>query len=142
VRNSGPLVVIVSGDVIPDDAHRLLESVHYEADMTAIPQPEESDVEKTSKLLLGIAVLSLIGATAAILLGGIPGRGQGALPHCDEANRPRRSTTWSSFISICRKNGSKSEKNRWKKSKQLRGRIRRVNVVLILWKNGPKPEEN
>jgi hypothetical protein len=76
VRNSGPLVVIVSGDVIPDDAHRLLESVHYEADMTAIPQPLESDVEKTSKLLLGIAVLSLIGATAAILLGGILGGGR------------------------------------------------------------------
>ena len=76
VRDSGPLVAIVSGDVIPDDAHRLLESVHYEADMTAIPQPLESDVEKTSKLLLGIAVLSLIGATAAILLGGILGGGR------------------------------------------------------------------
>ena len=66
----------VPGDDGPDDAHRLLESVHYEADMTAIPQPLESDVEKTSKLLLGIAVLSLIGATAAILLGGILGGGR------------------------------------------------------------------
>ena len=61
VRDSGPLVAIVSGDAIPDESHRLLESVHYEADMTAIPQPMESDIEKTSKLLLGIAVLSLIG---------------------------------------------------------------------------------
>jgi hypothetical protein len=76
VRDSGPLVAIVSGDVIPDDGHRLLESVHYEADMTAIPQPLESDVEKTSKLLLGIAVLSLIGAAAAILLGGLLGGGR------------------------------------------------------------------
>ncbi len=76
VRDSGPVVAIVSGDAIPDDSHRLLESVHYEADMTAIPQPLESDVEKTSKLLLGIAVLSLIGATAAILLGGILGGGR------------------------------------------------------------------
>ena len=32
VRDSGPLVVIVSGDAIPDDSHRLLESVHYEAE--------------------------------------------------------------------------------------------------------------
>ena len=44
--------------------------------MTAIPQPLESDVEKTSKLLLGIAVLSLIGAAAAILLGGMLGGGR------------------------------------------------------------------
>jgi len=76
VRDSGPLVAIVSGDAIPDDSHRLLESVHYEADMTAIPQPLESDIEKTSKLLLGIAVLCLIGAGAAILLGGFLGGGR------------------------------------------------------------------
>ena len=76
VRDSGPLVVIVSGDAIPDDSHRLLESVHYEAEMTAIPQPVESDIEKTSKLLMGIAVLSLIGGGAAILLGGFFGGGR------------------------------------------------------------------
>ena len=44
--------------------------------MTAIPQPVESDIEKTSKLLLGIAVLSVIGAAAAILLGGFLGGGR------------------------------------------------------------------
>ena len=76
VRDSGPLVAIVSGDAIPDDSHRLLESVHYEADLTAIPQSLESDVEKTSKLLMGIAVLCLIGAGAAILLGGFLGGGR------------------------------------------------------------------
>ena len=76
VRDSGPLVAIVSGDAIPDDSHRLLESVHYEADMTAIPQPVESEIEKTSKLLMGIAVLSLIGGGAAILLGGFFGGGR------------------------------------------------------------------
>ncbi len=32
VRHSGPLVALVSGDAIPDDSHRLLESVHYEAE--------------------------------------------------------------------------------------------------------------
>ena len=76
VRHSGPLVVVVSGDAIPDDSHRLLESVHYEADLTAIPQPVESEVVKTGKLLLGIAGLCVIGAGAAILLGGFLGGGR------------------------------------------------------------------
>jgi len=76
VRHSGPLVVVVSGDAIPDDSHRLLESVHYEADLTAIPQPVESEIEKTGKLLLGIAALCVIGAGAAILLGGFFGGGR------------------------------------------------------------------
>jgi hypothetical protein len=76
VRDSGPVVAIVSGDAIPEESHRLLESVHYEADMTAIPQPMESEIEKTGKLLLGIAILSLIGAGAAILLGGFLGGGR------------------------------------------------------------------
>ncbi|MGD0347394.1 MAG: DUF6599 family protein [Terracidiphilus sp.] len=76
VRDSGPLVAIVSGDAVPDDSHRLLESVHYEADLTVIPQPMQSDIEKTSKLLMGIAVLSLIGGGAAILLGGFLGGGR------------------------------------------------------------------
>lgn len=76
VRHSGPLVALVSGDAVPDGSHRLLESVHYEADLTAIPQPVESEVEKTSQLLMGIAVLSVIGAGAAILLGGFLGGGR------------------------------------------------------------------
>lgn len=76
VRDSGPLVAIVSGDAVPDDSHRLLESVHYEAEMTSMPQPLQSDIEKTSKLLMGIAVLSLIGGAAAILLGGFFGGGR------------------------------------------------------------------
>jgi hypothetical protein len=76
VRHSGPLVVVVSGDAIPDESHRLLESVHYEANLTAIPEPVESEVEKTGKLLLGIAVLTIIGAGAAILLGGFLGGGR------------------------------------------------------------------
>ena len=76
VRDSGPLVVIVSGDAIPDDSHRLIESVHYDAEMTAIPQPVESEIEKTGQLLLGITALSLIGAAAAILLGGFLGGGR------------------------------------------------------------------
>jgi hypothetical protein len=76
VRHSGPLVVVVSGDVVADDSHRLIESVHYEASMIAIPGSTESDVAKTSKLLIGIAALSVIGAAAAIVLGGFLGGGR------------------------------------------------------------------
>ena len=76
VKHSGPLVIVVSGDAIPDESHRLLESVHYEADLISIPQPTESDVVKTSKLLMGIAVLCIVGGGAAIILGGFFGGGR------------------------------------------------------------------
>jgi hypothetical protein len=76
VRHSGPLVVLVTGDAIPDESHRLIESVHFAADLTAIPQPGENDIQKTSKLLLGIAALCIIGGGAAILLGGFFGGGR------------------------------------------------------------------
>ncbi len=76
VKDSGPLVAIVSGDAIPEESHRLLESVHYEADLTAIPQPVESEIARTGRLLLGITVLSAVGAAAAILLGGFLGGGR------------------------------------------------------------------
>ena len=33
VRKSGVLVILVSGDAIPDESHRLIESVHYEAQL-------------------------------------------------------------------------------------------------------------
>jgi hypothetical protein len=76
VRHSGPLVVVVSGDAVPDDSHRLLETVHFDASLTAVPQPVESDVQVTSKLLMGIVALSIIGAAAAIVLGGFLGGGR------------------------------------------------------------------
>jgi len=76
VRRSGPLVAVVSGDAIPDESHRLIELVHYQADLVAIPQPVESEVEKTSKLLFGIAALCLVGGGAAIVLGGFFGGGR------------------------------------------------------------------
>jgi hypothetical protein len=76
VRHSGPIVVVVSGDAIPDESHRLIESVHYEANLTAFSLPVESDVEKTSKLLFGITALCVVGGGAAILLGGFFGGGR------------------------------------------------------------------
>lgn len=76
VRRSGPVVAIISGDAIPDESHRLLESVHYEADLVSVPQPTESEVHKTGQLLLGIASLVVIGSFAAILLGFFLGGGR------------------------------------------------------------------
>ena len=76
VRRSGPVVSLVSGDAIPDESHKLLASVHYEADFVSIPQPGESEVSKTGRLLVGIASLVLIGSGAAILLGFFVGGGR------------------------------------------------------------------
>lgn len=76
VRRSGPLVVLVSGDAIPDESHKLLESVHFQEELVSIPQPTESEVNKTGQLLLGITELVIIGASAAILLGFFLGGGR------------------------------------------------------------------
>ena len=76
VRRSGPLVVIVSGDAIPDESHKLIEMVHFEADVTAIPQPTDSEVKKTAQLLLGIAAIVIVGGSAALLLGFFLGGGR------------------------------------------------------------------
>jgi hypothetical protein len=76
VLRSGVLAALVSGDAIPDESHRLLELVHYDVDLTSIPQSSESDVQKTSQLLLGIAALVTVGSIAAILLGLFLGGGR------------------------------------------------------------------
>ena len=76
VRRSGPIVALMSGDATPDESHKLLAMVHYESDITSIPQPMESEVAKTSKLLMGIAALVIVGSSAAILLGFFLGGGR------------------------------------------------------------------
>lgn len=76
VRRSGPLVAIVSGDAIPDESHKLLESVNFQEELVNIPQPTESEVNKTGRLLMGIASLVIIGSAAAILLGLFLGGGR------------------------------------------------------------------
>ncbi|KAA6460215.1 hypothetical protein DYQ86_14315 [Acidobacteria bacterium AB60] len=76
VRRTGPVVALVSGDAIPDESHKLLASVHYESEYVSIPQPTESEVSKTGKLLLGIAELVIIGSVAALLLGFFLGGGR------------------------------------------------------------------
>lgn len=76
VRRSGPLVVLVSGDAIPDESHKLLATVHFQEELVSIPQPMESEVSKTGRLLFGIAELVIVGASAAILLGLFLGGGR------------------------------------------------------------------
>jgi hypothetical protein len=76
VRRSGPVVALVSGDAIPEESHKLLGSVYYREDFVSIPQPTDSEVSKTGKLLMGIASLVLIGAGAAIFLGVFFGGGR------------------------------------------------------------------
>ncbi|HEU5458713.1 MAG TPA: DUF6599 family protein [Terracidiphilus sp.] len=79
VRRSGLLVILVSGDAIPDESHRLLESVYYSDNLISIPQSRETEVAKTSRLLFGIASLVVIGSIAAILLGFFLGGGRALL---------------------------------------------------------------
>jgi hypothetical protein len=76
VRRSGPLVAIVSGDAIPEESHKLVEMVHFEADLTKIPQPVDSEVKKTAQLLMGIAAIVIVGGSAALLLGFFLGGGR------------------------------------------------------------------
>ena len=76
VRRSGPLVAIVSGDAIPNESHRLLEMVHFEANLTTIPGSTESEIAKTSQLLMGIASMVIVGSSAALLLGFFLGGGR------------------------------------------------------------------
>lgn len=76
VRRSGPLVAIVSGDAIPEESHKLLASVNFQENLVNIPQPVESEVSKTSRLLLGISQLVIVGSCAAVLLGFFLGGGR------------------------------------------------------------------
>jgi hypothetical protein len=76
VTRSGPIVALVSGDAIPDESHKLLAQVHYSANLTEMPQAQESEVAKTSQFLMGVASLVIIGSSAAILLGFFLGGGR------------------------------------------------------------------
>lgn len=76
VRRSGPVVALVSGDAIPEESHDLLESVHYESDYVSIPQPGLSEISKVGKFFMGVAMLVVIGAGAALLLAFFLGGGK------------------------------------------------------------------
>jgi hypothetical protein len=68
VRRSGPLVAVMAGDAIPEESHKLLAAVHYNADLMSMPKPTDSEVAKTGKLLLEITLLVLICCSVSILL--------------------------------------------------------------------------
>jgi len=78
VRRSGPLVAVVSGDPIADDAHRLIAAVHFDADMSAIPGGGDTEVQKTAKLVIAIITLVAVMFVAAILLALFLGGGRAA----------------------------------------------------------------
>lgn len=98
VRRSGPLVALVSGDAVPDESHRLLESVHFEMELTSVPQPSESEVAMTGKLLLGIVTLVIIGGSAALLLGFFLGGGRAI--YRIARGKPASSVYEAEFISL------------------------------------------
>ncbi|HMG88224.1 MAG TPA: DUF6599 family protein [Terracidiphilus sp.] len=76
VLHSGPIVALVSGDAIPDESHKLLAQVHYSAELTRMQQDKESEVVKTSQFLMGVAMLVIVGCSAAVLLGFFLGGGR------------------------------------------------------------------
>jgi hypothetical protein len=66
VRRSGPLVVVVSGDPIEDEAHKLASAVHYEANTSNLPGMAVNPVQQTAKLIVGIITLVVVMFIAAI----------------------------------------------------------------------------
>ena len=77
MRRSGPLVALVSGDAIPDESHKLLATVHFETDLTSIPQPTESEVAQDRQAAdRASQSWCSIGLSAAILLGFFLGGGR------------------------------------------------------------------
>jgi hypothetical protein len=76
VLRSGPIVALVSGDAIPDESHKLLAQVHYSADLTRMQQGKDNEIVKTSQFLLGVAMLVIVGCSAAVLLGFFLGGGR------------------------------------------------------------------
>ena len=82
VRHEGPLVILASGSFAAADAQRMVDNIHLremvatDGDMHPLFQTE---AVKTYGLLANIAILSGIGALAAILLGFFLGFGRAAI---------------------------------------------------------------
>jgi len=76
VRRSGPLVAVVSGDPIQDEAHKLVSAVHYEADTASLPGQGSNEIQKTARLLVAIITLVIVMFVAAVMLAGFLGGGR------------------------------------------------------------------
>ena len=98
VRRSGPLVAIVSGDPIADDAHKLLQSVHYEADISALPGARNNEIQKTARLIVAIITLVAVMFFAALLLAIFLGGGRALYRHL--RSKPVSSVFDEEFIRI------------------------------------------
>ncbi len=68
VRRSGPLVAVLSGDPIADDAHKLISLVHFDADTSPIPGGSDTQIQQTAKLVVGIITLVGVMFVAAVML--------------------------------------------------------------------------
>jgi hypothetical protein len=68
VRRSGPLVAVVSGDPIQEEAHRLIDSVHWEAVTSPVPGQRGTNIQQAVKLFVGIITLVVIMFVAALML--------------------------------------------------------------------------
>ena len=81
VRRAGPLLVVVSGDAITDEAQKLLQSVHYEADVSSLPGQPNNEIQKTAQLLVAIITLVVVMFVAAVLLAIFLGGGRALYRH-------------------------------------------------------------
>lgn len=78
VRRSGPLVMVVSGDAIQDEAHKLIGLVHYEADTSSLPGVAVNPVQNMAKLIIGIIALVMVMFVAALIAALFLGGGRAA----------------------------------------------------------------
>ena len=79
VRRSGPLVAVVSGDAIQDEALKLLALVHYEAETSSLPGGGGvNPVQNFAKLILGIIVLVIVMFLTALAIALFLGGGRAA----------------------------------------------------------------
>ena len=101
----------------------------------SVPQPTESEVSKTGKLLMGIAAIVIIGSSAAILLGFFLGGGRALYRMA--RGKPASSVYDEEFIQLdlARETGTKAQ------NQFTRPESEGLTGGVSLWKNGHKPEE-
>ncbi len=99
VKRAGPLVALTSGGFTGAEADALLKQVKFRATVSMEQvRPEESEVAKTAKLLVGIASLTIILGVAAVLLGFFLGGGRAL--YRVMRGKPASSVTDEEFIAL------------------------------------------